>query len=159
MRKIDRVIIGCDPAYRKNGFSLCFIDIDRTVRFITFKEPLDFIGWLLHERPSDAIVYIENSKAQKGVFSKYFKGKSLQVAASAGERVGMNKCYSDVAYKLFKEVYKDKYVFSVTPSQKGAKWINDSIPKAACLSLKLNLLKSKMNQDERDSLKLALRYF
>lgn len=163
------IIIGCDPAFRKNGFALAIIDLDRTIRFIKFKEPLDFIGWLFHESPNRAYAYIENSNKQKLVFSKYYQHlirkpmaitRKLSMAASIGASVGKNQAISEIAFRLLKETFP--LTVGVSPKEKGSK---KSAEYLLLLCKKYNLkldskeLKGNANEDKRDALHLALRYF
>ena len=75
------VYIGCDPAFRKNGFALC-IDDGTELRFLECKNYTNFLGWLLHDSPETAVLCVENSNLQKAFFHK---NDSLQYAKSVGK--------------------------------------------------------------------------
>ena len=51
--------IGIDPSFRKDGFAVCVIDTDNTAAFTIMKGGLlQFISWILHDAPEDAIVAV-----------------------------------------------------------------------------------------------------
>ena len=75
---MNKVIIGVDPAFRKNGFCMCIIDEDKEVAFITFKERTNFINWILNEMPKNSFVVVENSNEQNITFD--MRGSKQEIA-------------------------------------------------------------------------------
>jgi hypothetical protein len=100
-------VIGIDPAFRAQGKM--------------FKSFLDFLRWLTTpgEAPERAIVGIENSNLQNVTFD--MKGTKGMVA-KISRNVGANQAASQYTVDACKWHYGDKYVFEVSPKQKGAKW-------------------------------------
>ena len=116
MRK-PRIKIGCDPAFRNNGFAVCICDENREVRFIVFKKFLHFISWVQNDCPSDAIICIENSYLQNYTFNMT---GTRSLLAKRSRDVGKNQAVSEIAFQLFTEYcYKVK---NLSPKQKGKKW-------------------------------------
>lgn len=142
--------IGCDPAFRKDGFCICIVDEYKEVGFITFKKYIDFIGWVQNDMPENSKVAIENSYLQKSTFD--MRGSKPEVARKS-RNVGMNQAASEIAYQLFRQY--SKYVRNISPKEKGAKWVNDSTVLRVAKSMGLILPKTKFSQDERDAFKLV----
>lgn len=154
---LKNIIIGIDPAFRKQGFSLAIIDIDRSVRFINLKEPEHFIGWFLHESPEVAKIAVENSYLQKKVWR--VKGyDSPFAAAEKGRKVGLNQGISEMTVRLCISKYGAENVLNHSPQQKGAKWVNDSFVKGVARAYELKIDKKKLSQDDRDSFKMAILF-
>lgn len=116
--------IGIDPSFRKDGFAVCVIDTDNTAAFTIMKGGLlQFISWILHDAPEDAIVVVENSNLQNITFD--MSGSKLVVAAKS-RNVGMNQAASEYTYQICKFRYKDN-AHQVSPREKGAKRGNDTV--------------------------------
>ena len=150
MRKGSRIKIGCDPAFRNNGFAVCICDEDREIRFIMFKKFLHFISWVQNDCPKDAIVCIENSYLQNKTFDM---SGSRPLLAKKSRDVGKNQAVSEIAFQLFTE-----YCFKVrnmSPKQKGKKWESkEPLIKSFISSYNLKMPKKTLNQDERDAFKM-----
>lgn len=110
-RNLSPIRIGIDPAFRKQGFAICIMDLsDKTARFIVFKNGfLSFAQWLLNDRPETAYWCIENSNLDHRIWSK------------SAEAVGKNKAASQYTVDILKVLYRSEFVREVTPSEKGAK--------------------------------------
>ena len=169
----NKLFIGIDPAFRKNGFAMCIIDMsDKTVQFRTFKNGfLDFVGWFLHESPEVALFCVENSNLTAATFwtHKDKKTKKLLTAAQAkrnpnavlltkGELsrisrgVGKNQAISQNVVDLLNTKYP---VVNISPKEKGAKWLKQATAKAYLYTERLTPNKNTTNQDDRDALLLA----
>lgn len=107
------IYIGCDPAFRKNGFALC-IDDGTELRFLEFKNYTNFLGWLLYDRPETAVFCVENSNLQKAFFPK---NATLQYANS----VGKNQAVSQITHWLAQQNWGVGNAIEISPKQKGAK--------------------------------------
>lgn len=155
------ILIGCDPAFRKNGFAICIIDEDRTVRCIQFKTFLEFLSWLWAEgsAPERAVVTIENSNLQNATFD--MSGSKAEIARKS-RNVGKNQAISQATVDAFKAKY-GKDVFGISPKEKGGKWTNQEFH-AVLKSERHTFLvvdpkeyrTGKVSQDKRDAYKLAL---
>ena len=154
--KTGKVVIGIDPAFRKNGFGVCYFDLsDRSMSFETYVDILDFQGFLnSNDSPKDAFCVIENSNMQKSTFD--MKGSKAEVARKS-RNVGKNQAVSVLAEKICLARYGEKNTKSVSPRQKGAKW-NATQFKAVIKQERIEVIKKTSNQDERDAAKLALMY-
>jgi len=146
-------VIGIDPAFRKSGFAICIIDEDGEAQGRMFKSFLDFLQWLTApgEAPERAIVGIENSNLQNVTFD--MKGTKGMVA-KISRNVGANQAASQYTVDACKWHYGDKYVFEVSPKQKGAKW-TQAIFRAVAKSNKHTIV-GRFNQDQRDAYQIAI---
>lgn len=112
------IYIGIDPAFRKNGFAVCIIDDDKTVRALVMKSFLEFIAWLRDDAPEKAIAVVENSNMQNKTFD--MSGNKATIAKKS-RNVGANQAVSQITFELIKEKYGN-LAFQVSPKQKGRKW-------------------------------------
>lgn len=149
-----RFYIGVDPSFRKHGFGLAMIDtVIKDVTFVIFKDGfLGFQRWMKEcPRFMNAVVCIENSNLQNTSFDT--TGRK-GVVARKSRNVGTNQAVSQLSVDFCREI--DGYlVIEVSPKQKGKKW---SIETAMSVieSEGLTPNKTKISQDEADSLQLAL---
>lgn len=150
----NKIFIGIDPAFRKDGFCICIIDkSDNTILFKTFKDGfLGFCSWFLHDGPKTAIICVENSNLQDVNFD--MRGNK-KVISRKGRNVGKNQAISQCVVDLCKTKYK---VIDLSPRQKGRKWNNEFF-KIELNKNKHQLNKKTSSQDERDAYKLALIAF
>ena len=153
------VVIGIDPALRKNGFALCFYDtINKTVDFLI----LDFVDFILitesfrnHDVNNylDYVFCVENSNLQNLSFD--MKGNK-GVLARKSRNVGMNQAVSQLTCDLLKR--RGFEVVEISPKQKGAKLEHDTF-KAFTMNMTVANYKGlKGEQDKRDAFKIALLY-
>jgi hypothetical protein len=147
------VVIGIDPAIRKNGFALCFYDtINKTVDF----EIMDFIDFIIYIMDNDTLIYkfcVENSNLQNLSFD--MKGNK-GVLARKSRNVGMNQAVSQLTCDLLKR--RGFEVVEISPKQKGAKLEHETF-KALTMNMKVANYKGlKGEQDKRDAFKIALLY-
>lgn len=170
----NKLFIGIDPAFRRNGFSMSIIDLsDKTVYFKTFKDGfLDFCGWFLHESPEVALFCVENSNKTKATFWTHKDAKtktlltgsqarnnrraiklSINEVAKISRGVGKNMASSQYVVDLLKTKYP---VVNLSPKEKGAKWLKHTTAAAVMRAEGLTPNKKTTNQDDRDALKLAL---
>ena len=140
------VYIGCDPAFRQNGFCIAILDENRELQTKTFKKFIDFIGWVQNEMPQKSIVAIENSYLQNSTFDMT---GNKSVVARKSRNVGKNQAVSQIAYELFTE-YAAK-VRNVSPKEKGRKRDNALIIQLA-KGQGWKVSKKRFNQDERDAI-------
>ena len=177
------VIIGIDPAFRKDGYGVCFLDMsDRTMRFETYKSVLHFQDFLnTDDAPNDAFCVIENSNLDQAMFNlksiivaillsfkfpktkiffmKYTFGileKVCKQVATRGRNIGKNQAISQISVGICERRYGKKNVRGITPKQKGAK-LNNKYFQAILRAEKVTIHKKTSNQDERDAGQLALK--
>lgn len=122
--------LGIDPAFRKNGFAVCCLDMtDRTARFLTFHSPLDFYLWVISDEapdPQSVVVCIENSNLQEQTFARYFQMQAGKIPSQAvllakSRDVGKNMAVSQITVDAAKRVYPGR-VIDISPERKGRKW-------------------------------------
>ena len=149
------VVIGIDPAIRKNGFALCFYDtINKTLDF----EIMDFIDFILFsedamEATDNFAFCVENSNLQNLSFD--MKGNK-GVLARKSRNVGMNQAVSQLTCDLLKR--RGFEVVEISPKQKGAKLEHETF-KALTMNMTVSNYKGlKGEQDKRDAFKIALLY-
>lgn len=149
------VVIGIDPAIRKNGFALCFYDtINKTLDF----EIMDFIDFILFsenamEATDNFAFCVENSNLQNLSFD--MKGNK-SVLARKSRNVGMNQAVSQLTCDLLKR--RGFEVVEISPKQKGAKLEHETF-KALTMNMTVANYKGlKGEQDKRDAFKIALLY-
>ena len=149
------VVIGIDPAIRKNGFALCFYDtINKTLDF----EIMDFIDFILFsedamEATDNFAFCVENSNLQNLSFD--MKGNK-GVLARKSRNVGMNQAVSQLTCDLLKR--RGFEVVEISPKQKGAKLEHETF-KALTINMNVANYKGlKGEQDKRDAFKIALLY-
>ena len=140
------VYIGCDPAFRQNGFCIAILDENRELQTKTFKKFIDFIGWVQNEMPQKSIVAIENSYLQNSTFDM---SGPKPVVARKSRNVGKNQAVSQIAYELFTE-YAAK-VHNVSPKGKGRKRDNAFIM-GIIKRQGWKVSKKRFNPDERDAI-------
>jgi hypothetical protein len=155
--------IGIDPAFRKNGFSICILDtIEKNARFITFKNGfLDFIGWVLHDAPDIAlkpVFIIENSNKSDYIFSAFIIKMNGQQKINYAKSVGKNMAASQYTCDLLTTVFGKQSVYELTPLQKGKKIVNIEYFKLISKGYELiNYKGLGIEQDKRDAFMLALK--
>jgi hypothetical protein len=149
------VVIGIDPAIRKNGFALCFYDtINKTIDF----EIMDFIDFILFsedamEATDNFAFCVENSNLQNLSFDMT---GNKNVLARKSRNVGMNQAVSQLTCDLLKR--RGFEVVEISPKQKGAKLEHETF-KALTMNMTVNNYKGlKGEQDKRDAFKIALLY-
>lgn len=147
------VVIGIDPAIRKNGFALCFYDTENeSVDFLI----MDFIDFILYNEGlhiSSYVFCIENSNLQNLSFD--IKGNK-GVLARKSRNVGMNQAVSQLTCDLLKR--RGFEVVEISPKQKGAKLEHETF-KALTMNMTVANYKGlKGEQDKRDAFKIALLY-
>ena len=121
------VVIGIDPAIRKNGFALCFYDTEnKTVNFLI----MDFVDFIIYTESlkkydvynfRDYVFAVENSNLQNLSFD--MKGNK-GVLARKSRNVGMNQAVSQLTCDLLKR--RGFEVVEISPKQKGAKLEHDT---------------------------------
>ena len=147
------VVIGIDPAIRKNGFALCFYDtINKTVDF----KIMDFIDFVFYVMDRDAYSYkfsVENSNLQNLSFDMT---GNKNVLARKSRNVGMNQAVSQLTCDLLKR--RGFEVVEISPKQKGVKLEHETF-KALTMNISVSNYKGlKGEQDKRDAFKIALLY-
>jgi hypothetical protein len=149
------VIIGIDPAFRKNGFWACFLDIrERTAQFRCFRNVLEFDRFLTSEdAPERAFVVVENSNLQNITFSRHMGGKMNEITRKS-RNVGTNQAVSELTYVSAVDRYGKDAVLGVSPERKGAKY-NEQYFRAALKGDGVQPVNYSGTQDERDAYKLA----
>ena len=141
------LIIGIDPAFRKNGFAMSIMDTNtKFVEFKIFKNGyVDFVKWLMFARPDTALFIIENSNLIK----KSWQKNSISV--------GKNQAISQITVDILRVFYDNENVIEISPVEKGKKIESlkefDLYAKCWVLSNYKNLV---CEQDKRDAFKLCL---
>ncbi len=133
---------------------MCVIDTTGEARFTVFKGLLQFIGWALHEAPSEAVVTVENSNLTNATFD--MSGDKKEVARKS-RNVGANQAASQYTYDVCKFVFGSN-AHEVSPLQKGAKRDDKTVrylAKANGHQL-TNYKGIDSEQDKRDAYCLAL---
>lgn len=138
----NRIRVGIDPAFRKNGFAICIVDETNSAYFKIFKTFLDFFGWAIHERPDNAIWIVENSNLQNNCWQKNAMA------------VGKNQAASQLTVDLLKSLKCE--VYDISPREKGKVW-NAIIFKNMVYTRKNLLINFKNTEDERCAYQLATR--
>ncbi|MGB1216447.1 MAG: hypothetical protein ACPG5P_01140 [Saprospiraceae bacterium] len=114
------IFVGIDPAFRKEGFAVAILDEENTVRFKMFKNGfMDFIGWMLNDRPEHLVVGVENSNMEKALFARH------KNSVAAAMNVGKNQAASQFTVDFCRGVIGKDKVIQISPSQKGKKITND----------------------------------
>jgi hypothetical protein len=147
------IIIGIDPAIRKNGFALCFYDTEnKSVDFLI----MDFVDFILYSECLHISSYkfaVENSNLQNLSFD--MKGNK-GILARKSRNVGMNQAVSQLTCDLLKR--RGFEVVEISPKQKGVKLEHETF-KALTMNITVNNYKGlKGEQDKRDAFKIALLY-
>ncbi len=147
------IVIGIDPAFRKSGFAICIIDEQGEAQGKMFKGFLEFLRWLTTtgEAPVKAIIGVENSNLQNTTFD--MKGTKGMIAKKS-RNVGANQAASQFTVDACKWHYGERYVFEISPKQKGAKW-TQAIFRAVAKSNKHTIV-GRFNQDQRDAYQIAI---
>ncbi len=147
--------IGIDPSFRKGGFAVCVIDEDSTASFRIMKGGLlEFISWVLHDAPDNAIVVVENSNLQNITFDM---SGTKGVIAAKSRNVGANQAASEYTYQMCKFRYKGN-AHQISPKDKGKKK-DDATIRLMARSNGHTLLNYKglaSEQDKRDAYALAV---
>jgi hypothetical protein len=115
------ILIGLDPAFRDNGFAAAIYDPEdatEPLRFIVFRNPLAFLGWMTNDAPAAAFVCVENSNLDQAVYHLAPRMNARQ-AAAIGLRVGKNQAISQIAVDMFRVKYGPANVSEVAPNKKG----------------------------------------
>lgn len=147
--------IGIDPSFRKGGFAVCVIDEANEARFTIFKGGLlQFIGWILHDAPDEAIVVVENSNLQNITFD--MSGSKASVARTS-RNVGANQAASQYTFDICYFRY-GKTAYQISPKEKGAKRSDDTVKRIAkSFNHTLTNYKGQVSeQDKRDAYCLAI---
>jgi hypothetical protein len=155
-----RIIIGADPAFRKDGFAIAIIDEHKTVSFRRFKAWLDFQNWLMYDAPepcttADCIpisVGVENSNLQNVTFDMT---GGLHVVAKKSRDAGKNMAISQCCYEAFVAKYGAKNVKEFSPERKGQKWDDATFRLVVKSHGHILDPRVKIGQDERDAYKMA----
>lgn len=147
---VATTFVGVDPALRKGGFWLCIIcRVDNTATFKTCKHLGEFVRILQDCEP--AAVIVENSNLQKAVFDKK---SGVGGAISVGKNQGVSQAAADIANQY------SAIPSGISPKQKGAKVVNETVFQGIVRANNLTLTKYKagdgIGQDQRDALMLAL---
>lgn len=159
----DMKVIGLDPAFRKNGFGCCVLDVKRNkIEAVNFQVFADFKAFLVFISMKDHAIIcqddriiwgVENSNLQNQTFGRYQSGaKGLN---KISRNIGANQAVSQITVDVLKWHFGDNNVLEFSPQQKGAKW-NLYEAQSMLFDLKVPTSKIKMNQDERDALKIAI---
>lgn len=147
------MVVGIDPAFRKDGFWVCEIEANSLISFIkmnTFLDFLDYVSKLQAKTP----VMVENSNLDNVTFLTHV---NKNVAAKMSRNVGTNQAVSQMTVDVCRHFNMD--IYEIAPSKKGKKWTDDEF-RAVVKSEKHILPKdykgNKGEQDKRDAYKLAL---
>ena len=147
----NKIRIGIDPAFRRNGFGICIIDETNDVRFLRIKLFQDFIFWLMTDSPPGGVrCVVENSNMQDVTFRRGGKITHAQ-SRDAGKNMAISQCVCDLC--VWK--YGKSAVLALSPREKGAKW---SMAYAQGVARAMGLkLPAKLSQDNIDAFQLAVR--
>lgn len=174
------VIIGIDPAIRKNGQTICIVDESREMRFKSFANFLAFLKWAtdpLEVRKEKALVGIENSNLTEETFwtHKDSKGRlytswqarkipgltplSKKEVAKISRNVGKNQAASLITVDVCRWIFGDGRVIEMSPKQKGRKWTDAEFRGVASQEgHKVFQYKGNANeQDKRDAYQIGLK--
>jgi hypothetical protein len=146
------VIIGIDPAMRKNGFALCLHDTtDNSIDFLVM-EFTDFIFYVTSLPEGDYQFCVENSNLQNLSFD--MRGNK-NIVARKSRNVGMNQAVSQLTCDYLKKCnYK---VIELSPKQKGEKMTKETAKVLLTQFSEVNNYKGLVSeQDKRDAFKLVL---
>jgi hypothetical protein len=157
----DKIIIGIDPAFRENGFSICVIE-NKVVSFLTFKRGfLDFQAWVINtfisnEQKESVFVGVENSNLQNINFSHFSKQK---VSEKVSRNIGANQAISQLTVDFCTDFFGAKNVKEISPKEKGKKQVTNEVLFFDIKARGLSCLKNRVNQDNRDSYFIAMKCF
>jgi len=152
------IFIGIDPAFRSDGFGVAILDTqDQTVRKKKFRTFLDFLKWITapEEIPPRAVAGIENSNLQNATFN--MNGSKAKVARHS-RNVGANQAASQLTVDVCRWVLGEKYVFEISPREKGRKLTHREVLAIAKQEghTFLDYKGNKNEQDFRDAYQIAL---
>ena len=138
--------IGIDPAFRKNGYGMCIVDYyDKTISFKIFKNGyIDFMSWLMFERPELAKYCVENSNLQKAIWLNGTKKGTTTVQKAVC--VGKNQAISQITVDNLIVFCGKENVKDISPKVKG-KVMNEQMFKL--LTRGFELINYKGTEDER----------
>lgn len=155
-------VIGLDPAFRKNGFGCCVLDVKRNkIEAVNFQVFADFKAFLVFISMKDHAIIcqdermiwgVENSNLQNQTFGHY--QSSTKGLNKISRNVGANQAVSQITVDILKWHFGDSNVLEFSPQQKGAKW-NIDIANGILRNYGLSETK-KISQDKIDALKIAI---
>jgi hypothetical protein len=161
MENKNYIMVGIDPALRKDGFAACIVDEDNNVDFKRFFSPVDALFWFLELKKEclpNIYFCIENSNLQDCSFSApaLIKQKKYELAVSRALDEGKNMGVSQLTSDFLELLFGSFNIYDVSPKEKGAK-IEDPVLIDAMASKfgHVFIKKTKLNQDERDAYLLA----
>ena len=148
------ITIGIDPAFRKAAFAVVIIDDAREVEGFMFRSFLDFMQWVeKKEWPGQLIIVgVENSNMQDCTYSMNGTKRAI---AKQSRNVGANQAASQYTVDYCRHFFGRKYVFEISPRQKGKKWSQVQFQQVA--KQEGHTVVGKFNQDKRDAYKIALQ--
>lgn len=155
-------VVGLDPAFRKNGFGCCVLDVKRNkVEAVSFQVFADFKAFLMFISIKDHAIIcenermiwgVENSNLQNQTFGRYQSGaKGLN---KISRNIGANQAVSQITVDILRWHFGDSNVLEFSPQQKGAKW-NMDVANGILRNYGLSEIK-KISQDKIDALKIAI---
>ena len=146
------VIVGIDPAFRKNGYALCINDIsNNTVDFIIMNDFIQFVSYI-DNIPKDSLFCVENSNLQNLSFDMT---GNKNVIARKSRNVGMNQAISQLTCDLI--ISKGYKLLQISPKSKGNKWNNDITSILFKYHKEVKNYKGlESEQDKRDAYKLTI---
>lgn len=146
------VIIGVDPAIRKDGFAICLYDIINSTVDFKVMDFIDFILYIENLNPIDYIFCVENSNLQNLSFDMT---GSKNIVARKSRNVGMNQAVSQLTCDLLKR--HNFEVIELSPKEKGAKLTDAQVKILMKYDKEVKNYKGlKGEQDKRDAYKLSL---
>lgn len=151
------IFVGVDPAFRDGGFWVAIVDrTDNTVKNLKFSDVLEYHDWLRTESaPLVAFVIIEASDAQNFNFARSRIGNRGELMAKSRD-IGKNQAVSALAFRSSVRKYGDRFVFKITPEEKGVKITDDRFILGILAQEGLTADRVDFNQDQRDAIKIAL---
>lgn len=148
------VIIGVDPALRKNGFAICIYNVITNEVDFKVMDFIDFIVYIENLNPVDYIFCVENSNLQNLTFD--MRGNK-GIVARKSRNAGMNQAVSQLTCDLLSR--KGFKVIEISPKEKGHKMNHEQIEIIFGSEKHQNVSNYKGlkgEQDKRDAYKLAI---
>lgn len=148
------IIIGVDPAFRKNGFWAAILDTQqKTVLFKPFKNVFEFGDMVREYVGQDVFFSIENSNADNVTFKK---SDNPGIATRYSRDAGKNQAVSELAVQYVKLHHGDR-LHIVTAADKKKGWKEQSrFFHAIVKSDGYTLLTPQKNQDQCDAYFIAM---
>lgn len=152
------LVIGIDPAARRNGFWIAILDtVKRTVEFKGFKNYNEFYKYVLKLPENEQYFFaIENSNLDN---VSYLTSDNVGKAAKMSRDAGKNQQVSQQCVDAVKDTFGDDCYVEYSGKSKSKGWkeqYSEGFFPSILRSDKYTLITPCTNQDQRDAYHLAM---